>query len=307
MPPPPPGVTDTCYRHPDVRTGVHCTRCGRPICTECMIQAPVGHQCPTCVSEAQQEFRRGPGRQIAVANAKGIGATKILLFLILGGFILEIAAGGAGSLMAGPNIRTLVRMGASVGLFQESPGAEVIGIAVGQWWRLLTAVFLHGGLLHLALNAYILWIFGTAVEGMLGRGLMLVVFVVTGIAGSAVSFAVDPFTVSVGASGAIFGVVGAFIAYNWRRRALAAASARIRALAPFLLINLIFSFAPGVDWRAHLGGLVAGVVAGVAAEGVGSRGVRTVSRVLGFAVVLGAAAALVAWRTQDLHERFPFL
>src|SRR5512134_4115782 len=89
LPPPPPEAAH-CYRHPAVAPGVHCTRCERPICPECMIAAPVGHQCPTCVAEARNEYRRGPGRRIAVANAKAISVTSVLLVLTGAGYVLEI-------------------------------------------------------------------------------------------------------------------------------------------------------------------------------------------------------------------------
>ena len=118
IPPPPPGG-DHCYRHPGVPTGVHCTRCGRAICPECMIQAPVGHQCPTCVAEARAEYRRGPGRRAAVSRARATSVTSVLLVLMGLGYLLEIVSGGAGSLLSGPNSLQLVRLGASVGLLTD--------------------------------------------------------------------------------------------------------------------------------------------------------------------------------------------
>ena len=86
IPPPPPGGTH-CYRHPDVATGVHCTRCGRAICPDCMIAAPVGHQCPTCVAEARSEYRKGPGRRVAVSRAKATSVTSVLLVLMGIGYL----------------------------------------------------------------------------------------------------------------------------------------------------------------------------------------------------------------------------
>ena len=140
---------------------------------------------------------------------------------------------------------------------------------------MLTAIFLHGGILHLLMNAYALWIFGPVVEREIGRVKFLMIFLTTGVFASAASyaFASEPTQVSVGASGAIFGVVGAFVAYNYRHRELAVAAARLRGLVPFLILNVIFAFSPEslIDWRAHLGGFVAGLVAGVVAEGWGNR------------------------------------
>ena len=304
---PPPPEAEHCYRHPAVATGVHCTRCGRPICPECMIAAPVGHQCPTCVAEARSEYRKGPGRRIAVANAKAVSVTSVLLVLMGAGYMLEIVAGGAGSLLGGPNALELIRLGASVGIAQLSDG-EFVGIATGQEWRMLTAVFLHGGIFHLLMNAYALWIFGPVVEAELGRVRFLMIFLVTGLCASAASyaFASVPTQVSVGASGAIFGVVGAFVAYNYRHRELAVAAARLRGLVPFLILNVFFAFAVSfIDWRAHLGGFVAGLAAGIVAEGWGGRSTRTAVAVFGFLALVVGAFALAAWKTAQYRSDFP--
>ncbi len=309
IPPPPPPGDDRCYRHPEVSTGVHCTRCGRAICPECMIAAPVGHHCPTCVAEARREYRQGPGRRVAVANAKATSVASALLVLMGVGYVLEVAAGGAGSLFGGPDILELVRLGASVGI-ARMPSGEVVGIATGQEWRMITAVFLHGGILHLLMNAYALWIFGPVVERELGRARFLFIFLTTGLFASAASyaFADAPIQVGVGASGAIFGVVGAFVAYNYRHREMALAAARLRGIMPFLILNLILSFSfPLIDWKAHLGGFFAGLVAGVVAEGWGDRSMRIAVSVVGFIVLTGAALALAAWRTAEYRTEFPTL
>jgi membrane associated rhomboid family serine protease len=308
IPPPPPGG-DHCYRHPGVPTGVHCTRCGRAICPDCMIPAPVGHQCPTCVAEARAEYRRGPGRRVAVSRARATSVTSVLLVLMGLGYLLEIVSGGAGSLLSGPNSLQLVRLGASVGLAQL-PDGEVVGIATGETWRMATAIFLHGGILHLLMNAWALWIFGPVVERELGRVRFLLIFLTTGLYASAASFALasEPVQVSVGASGAIFGVVGAFVAYNYRHRELALAAARLRGLAPFLILNLILSITfPLIDWRAHLGGFLAGLVAGVVAEGWGNRSTRAVVALVGFTGIVVGAFALAAWRTAQYRTDFPAL
>jgi membrane associated rhomboid family serine protease len=258
---PPPPTEDRCYRHPGVATGVHCTRCGRPICTDCMVPAPVGHQCPNCVAEARREFRRGPGRRIAVANAKGASITKLLLLAIGAMYVVEVAVGGPGSLLTGPSEAQLVRLGASVPLVQRANGA-LLGIAAGQYWRLFTSMFLHAGILHIAFNAYALWLFGQMVEREFGHTRMLVIYLVSGFLASVASYAFGPVgTVGVGASGAIFGIFGAFIAFNYRRRHLAQAAANLRWAMTLILLNAFLAFAfRGIDWRAHVGGFVAGLI-----------------------------------------------
>jgi membrane associated rhomboid family serine protease len=304
--PPPPPTTERCYRHPNVETGVHCTRCGRPICPECMIPAPVGHQCPDCVAEARREFRQGPGRRIAAANIRRrASATTVLLSLIAVMFLVELSAGGPGSLMTGPPGTKLVDLGASVALWRNLDGT-IVGIALGQYWRLVSAMFLHAGLLHIAFNAYALWLFGTVVEQELGWARLVLIYFATGIVASAASYAFGPNAVGVGASGAIFGIFGAFVTYNYRRRHLAIAAARLRSAVMIVVINMVLALSiQGIDWRAHVGGFVAGLFAGFAAEGVGTASARRTILVTGFVGLIAVAYALVAWHTSQLRAEFP--
>ena len=312
-PPPPTGEPEHCYRHPNVETGVHCTRCGRAICPECMIPAPVGHQCPECVNEARREFRRGPGRRIAAANIRRrASVTTVLLVLIGAVYLLEVVAGGSGSLMTGPSPLKLIDLGASLGLARIPPNGDLVGVAAGQYWRLVSAMFLHAGLLHIAFNAYALWIFGTVVEQELGRPRFLLIYFATGIVASAVSYAFGSITVpgvstpGVGASGAIFGIFGAFVAYNYRRRHLAISAARLRSAITIVVINMVLALSiQGIDWRAHVGGFVAGLFAGFAAEGAGNVSTRRTILVAGFLGLMVATIALVAWHTSQIRAEFP--
>ena len=303
--PPPRGEIEHCYRHPGIETGVHCTRCGRPICTECMIPAPVGHQCPECVAEARKEFRRGPGRRMAVAGAKSIAGTRLLLIAIGAVFVLEVVAGGPESLVRGPGARDLIDLGAE----------NRVLVAQGQYWRLFTSMFLHAGLIHVAFNAWALYVFGAVLERDIGRVRFLAIYLSTGLFASATSYAflVDPTNVaelgavSVGASGAVFGVLGAFFIYNWRRRHQALANARVNQIIPLLALNLILTFAVGfIDWRAHVGGLVGGIVGGYLIEGYGrDRTTERLTSALGIVVVLAGAALLTALGTARIHAAFP--
>jgi membrane associated rhomboid family serine protease len=289
--PPAPPAVERCYRHPEVPTGVHCTRCERPICTECMIPAPVGYQCPECVQRARREFRQGPGGRRV--RPSGLSATKALLAALLAGFVLEVAKGGPNSLMNGPGLRELVDLGAM----------QPFLIAHGQYWRLFTAIFLHQGLLHIAFNAYALWLFGQFVDDQYGTSRFVLLFFLTGFLASATSYSFsDPGIVGVGASGAVFGIFGAFIAYHFRRRDLAASAASLRWAMTMILLNafLAFSFR-SIDWHAHLGGLVAGFLAGYALEGFGPRRTRGLVAVGGVALLLAVGVALVVWRTDQIR------
>lgn len=270
-----------------------------------MIPAPVGHQCPECVAEARREYRQGPGRQVAVANLKATPVTKILLIAIGIGYLWELAvAGGPGSLFEGPDLRALIDAGALVPFTGVTAGGDFVGgILGGEWWRLLSSIFLHAGLIHLGLNAYVLWIFGVEIERQIGRLFTLAVFLVTGVFAGAVSFAFAPgLTVGVGASGAIFGLVGAFIAYNYLRRHHVMAQARLRGALSMLLINLIIGFTwSGIDWRAHVGGLVAGLVAGFAVDPSRPAALRRTFGAVGLLALLLGAVALVTIRTAQIN------
>ncbi|HEX6230190.1 MAG TPA: rhomboid family intramembrane serine protease [Actinomycetota bacterium] len=295
LPPPPTSTVEVCYRHPGVQTRVHCSRCGRPICPDCMIPAPVGHQCPTCVEEARREFRQGAGRRM---QTRGINATKVLLVAIAVPFVLEIVLGGPGALGDGPTAARLIDMGA----------LQPVLIAGGEYWRLFTAMFLHAGLLHIGFNAYALWLFGTFVESSFGATRMLLIYFVAGFLASVASYVWGPInSVGVGASGAIFGIFGAFIAYNYRRRHLAMASQNLRWATTLLILNLLlaFGFSSLIDWRAHLGGLVAGVMTGFVAEGFGTEAQRRIVRVTGFTALVALGVALVVWRTEQIRA-LPF-
>ena len=201
-------------------------------------------------------------------------------------FLLQVALGGSGDL------RVLVRMGAMV------PGL----VAEGEYWRLVTAMFLHVGIRHIAFNSLALLIFGSLVEESLGRGRLVAVYLVTGFCANAVSFAFgDPVRVAAGASGAVFGLLGAWLVYNLRRRSLGLARANVQVGLLLVGLNLAFGFAfPGIDNLAHLGGLGAGLLAGLVAEGVWGRAMRTPSTVVGFAIILMIGVALAAWRTAAL-------
>ena len=277
-----PSAPETCYRHPAVPTRVHCTRCSRPICPDCMNPAPVGHHCPTCVAEAGREVRR---RRVRIRRPRSV--TSLLLGSNAVMFLVELALGSATS------VAVLVTLGAMV------PSL----IAEGQYWRLITSMFLHVGVLHLVLNLYVLYLFGGVLESVLGSARFTAVYFITGFCGSAASFALGGTNrVAAGASGAIFGLLGAWLAYNWRRRRLSvAAQGNLRVALVLIGVNLVLGVAVrGIDNAAHVGGLVAGLIAGLTVEGFGRGRVRTAAIVGGFVTLTAAGALLVTWRVTTL-------
>ena len=292
LPSPPAPTIEVCYRHPGVQTRVHCTRCDRPICPDCMIPAPVGHQCPECVEQARRDFRSGPGR----ALRGGVSATNALLVAIAIPFVIEVILGGPQALF-NPSAEILFDMGAM----------QPIAVADGQFWRLFTAMFLHAGLLHVALNAYFFWLFGRMVEASFGRTWMVLIYVVAGFLASVASYAFGPVTtLAVGASGAISGVFGAFIAYNYRRRQHAMNAANLRLALTLIVLNAVIAIGySSIDWRAHVGGLVAGFALGYLADSSGPARQRAVVRFAGVATLVVIGIALVLWRTAEIRSALP--
>lgn len=247
-----------------------------------MTPAPVGHHCPECVAEGRRETRR-----IAAGIPRPRSLTTFLLGINVGVFVVGMVLG------AGTGDRgALLRAGAMVPIL----------VVQGEWWRLLTAIFLHVSLVHIMFNSLALYIFGGLVESALGRLRFLAVYMVTGFAGSAVSFAFgNPAVAAAGASGAIFGLLGAWLVFNLRRRSLSLARSNVQGALMLIGINLFLGFAlPGIDNLAHIGGLIAGIGAGAAAEGFGPRATRTLTRVAGLIAIVLLGVALVVWRIADL-------
>lgn len=235
-----------CYRHPDRETGVRCTRCERPICPECMVSASVGFQCPECISESHQSSPRP--RTVAggtmVANPRLI--TTILIGINIAVFLAVQAQGSK-----------LVADLALVGAWPPPPFHATIGVAEGQYYRLLTAIFLHQQLIHIGFNMLSLWWIGPGLEVALGRARYLTLYLLSGLGGSALSFLVaGAGSESLGASGAIFGLLGATFVLMRRL------NYDLRPIVAIIVLNLLFTFAQSqtIDWRAHVGGLVTGTV-----------------------------------------------
>ncbi|MGW6916555.1 rhomboid family intramembrane serine protease [Kitasatospora sp. NPDC054939] len=239
-----------CYRHPEKETGIGCTRCGRPICPECMVSASVGFQCPECVSGGHREARKATTRFGGQPSADGALVTKILIGINLAVFLL--AAYVVGKPLAD-----------ELSLFSASPRftGYPYGVAAGpsEWYRLVSAVFLHTAVWHIVMNMLALWVIGPSLERALGRSRYLALYLVSGLAGSALAFLVNGDLMnSQGASGAIFGLFGATGVLFRRTRT------PLGPVVALLVFNLIVTFAvPGIDRLAHLGGLVAGTLVAI--------------------------------------------
>jgi membrane associated rhomboid family serine protease len=275
-----------CFRHPDRETYIRCTRCERSICPDCMISASVGFQCPECVAE---------GKASAPVIKTRLGAKAptrpYVTFAIIGLCVAVFAYQSLGGDKVDND-------------FAMSP---VYVAANNEYYRLVTSMFMHVNLLHIGMNMLVLWLLGPQLEFMLGHVRYAVLYLVAGIGGSVASFWLSsPYEISgqfylpsssVGASGAIFGLMGAYLVVG---RALKADVSQALGL---IVINLVLGFViPNTDWRAHLGGLVTGILVAIPMAYAPKRG-RTAIQVGAVVVVLSLLAGAVVLRDQALTEQ----
>lgn len=276
-----------CYRHPDRETGVSCSECGRGICPDCMVFAPVGIRCPDHAGRAQGPARVTTGVRRAAYEGTGALVTKVLIALNVLVFLANLAQGSS----LGQTSGSIFEKGA---LFIRSP-IYPGGLAEGEWYRLITAAFLHGNLLHLAFNMVVLWFVGAPVEQALGRGRFLALYLVSGLAGSAGALIFSPpFAVTVGASGAIFGILGAALVLEWQRSYVLGGQA-----LGLIVVNLIITFAvPNISRGGHIGGLIGGALCMFALSRFGRThaiyGRPGLLGVLGL-IAVGAGSVIVAY------------
>jgi membrane associated rhomboid family serine protease len=266
---------EVCYRHPDRETGVSCSNCGRPICPDCMTSTPVGMRCPEC---AKQRTR---------ARAVGPASDQPTLTYILIGINVVIALG---ALLGGASATT-GGVGGSVLLDEGSVSRATV--ADGEYWRVLTAGFLHAGFFHLLFNMFSLWILGGLLEPAVGRLRFGLIYFVSLFAGSFGALLIEPNSPTVGASGAIFGLMGAAVIVMRNR----GVSLMESGLGLWIGLNLIITFTvPNISIGGHVGGLIGGAVAAFVLFDLGDR-VRLpqvvpalITAALGAAAVAGSIA-----------------
>ncbi len=279
----------TCYRHPSRETGVSCSNCGRPICPDCMTTTPVGMRCPDCAKQ-RTKLKRVREMSTVPQVTYALIAINVIIFLFEGKGVFSFGGEASGS---------VIEKGALLGSSQF-PALAGQGVAHGQWWRIVTGGFLHENLLHIGFNMWVLYYLGTMLEPALGRLRFGVIYAVALLCGSFGALLVSPHELTVGASGAIFGLMGAAVV-EMRARQIPLMASGVGGL---ILINLIISFSiPGISWGGHIGGLIGGALA----AGVIRLGDHYRSQLLALAgcAVLGAAAVAGSLATAKSSEVEP--
>ena len=270
-------------------TGVACSNCGRPICPDDMHPAAVGIHCPICAGKMREgpfgktSYRvRARAERLPFARAlAGAQVTSVLLAANVTVFVLMLATGQPTS------ARTLLRFGA---LPRALPADE--------WWRLASAMFVHIGIAHLVLNMFALMLFGGAIEQRYGRARFLALYVASGVLGSAASLAFNDAALAAGASGAIFGIMGAWFVLVLLHRNLPAFRGQLQSWLFLIGFNIVIGMtARNIDLVAHLGGLAGGAIIGACLElsvRVKPRAQRAIAGMLGYLIVAIAAYGLAA-------------
>ncbi|MCY0924688.1 rhomboid family intramembrane serine protease [Streptomyces sp. H27-H1] len=284
-----------CYRHPERDTGISCARCERPICTDCMISASVGFQCPECV-RGGSGTGHGPAANAPRTIAGGVVAadpylvTKVLMGINVAVFL---------AVLVFPGLELGLEL---VGWYREQVGGPPEGVSTGEYYRLLTSTFLHVEPMHILGNMLGLWFIGGPLEQALGRARYLTVYLISALGGSALVYLLTPYNgATLGASGAVFGLLGATLVLTRRMRY------EMRPLITMVVFMLVLTFVPlfglNVSWQAHVGGLITGVLVALGllwpAKGHSARNRKLVQWGTCVAVFL-LATALIVVRTVEL-------
>jgi membrane associated rhomboid family serine protease len=274
----------TCYRHPGRETNVSCSNCGKPICTDCMTPSPVGMRCPDCANQRQKVYTRAditPGPVAAAWRETPVTTALIAINLVV--FILQIATGAQIGLLTSGVQGWVTEHGVFFGPL----------IAHGEYWRVITPGFLHFGLLHIALNMYLLYILGRMLEPELGAIQMLAVYLTSLIAGSLGAMILEPGTPSAGASGAVFGLMGMALVVAWSRQNREA----LQQIAILVALNLFITFGnSSISKGGHLGGLLGGAISALILFKIGERlglvGVHGKNRWIGTGIIVALGVIL---------------
>ena len=276
----------TCYRHPDRETYVQCTRCERYICPDCMNDAAVGFQCPECVKEGNKSVRQARTVVGGRAVQGGLSVVNVLIAVNVVMFLIQQTSS------------ELVQRYAQVGIAPGTDGG-LAGVATGEYYRLLTSAFLHADLFHIGFNMYALFVVGTLLEEQLGRVRFIALYLISALGGSVLSYSFASFAqFSLGASGAIFGLFGAYFVIARRLRR------DTSQIGMLIVINLVIGqVIPKIDNRAHVGGLVVGAALAYVWAHLPRTSARTALQAVAAVVAVALIMAAAVVRTNELDRK----
>lgn len=298
-----------CYRHPGREAYIRCQRCGRPICPDCMNTAAVGFQCPECVREGQRTTRTARTMYGGLRTANGSATTMVLIGLnALVWLLINVTGRYSSRLYDIFSLRPSGVCEQGSGFF-PGVGSEAIchqvpasgvrwapGVADGDYWQLITAGFGHVEIWHIASNMLFLYLVGPQLEVLLGRARYLALYMLSLLAGSTLVYLAAPLqSATLGASGAIFGLMGAYLVICIKRHL------DLRQVLILIVANFAITFAiSGISWQGHVGGFVGGAaIAGVLAWAPPGRR-RTAFQVAGMSAIGVILIVLILARTAAL-------
>lgn len=272
-----------CYRHPDRETRISCTRCGRPICTECMVEAAVGFQCPQCVGEAQS---KAP----VYTREDVVGGTTTITPWV------------SYSLAAITAVVYLLQLVIGIEVSKQNFGIRPYVVAAsGDYWRLITSMFLHENVLFVLFNLLVLVLLGSALERSLGHVRFLVLFMLAGLGAATATFYFAPLYAltygTIGMTGAIFGLMAGLLIAGARLRY------DVTQVGVLLLVNVLLALfaGGGINWAADLGGLITGALVATLMA-YAPRANRQVFEIVGCLLIFVVLAAAIWLRGAQIRS-----
>lgn len=274
-----------CYKHKNEQSFTLCQRCGRTICPECQTPAAVGVVCPECMKAQRKNAtpqQKRAANMLRLSEQKFPPVTTAIVGVTALVGTLQVVAGMA----SGGNVDPVMRQ---LGLISPMLFPEFGFASFPEAWRVLSYALVHGGILHFAFNMFFLYVVGGQLERMLGRGWYTWLYVLGALGGATAAVLLSPMALTVGASGAIFGMLGAMLIVGWKN------GQNMTSLLVLLGLNLAIGFVPGINisWQGHIGG----ALAGMAAAGIfwATRNTKQKSTRLILLAALAVAMLLAIW------------
>lgn len=293
-----------CHRHPGREAHIRCQRCERPICPDCMVPAAVGFQCPSCVKDGAAATRQGRAAYGGQRSGDPTLTSRLLIALNVAVWIAITVTGAASSRLVD---LLALRPDGLCGFGNEGydisratcsaeQGTWLPGVVDGAWWQLVTSMFTHVDVVHIGFNMLALWVLGPQLEAALGRVRFLAVYLLSGLGGSALVYLLaSQYSATLGASGAVFGLMGALLVLALKVRG------DVQSLLVWIGINAVITVIGrgAISWQGHLGGFLGGLAL-MAIIAWAPRSGRERWQALGMAAYAVVLVVVIALRTTAL-------